>query len=529
VGSPAIAGNQHLAIQLVNRLANGTARQAQMEAIFDDHASQTRATSAPEPASNAGFSRYSFSRADFPTIRRKAGGRPRAVSELFRLIERLNGRPVSTFANIAQLYAGPDNSMAAGPRPRAVAVLRDLFLERVDRRIQKEIYRQHFVAHPPPTDASHDRKIAMLEATQTQAQAIVDSYDWHWLADWLQLGRIGEDAESCVRRLSNFAFRIHRVNFRFTYHCNIACRHCYNSSGPQLKAQRIPLDPMLALVAQMPEAGIEHLNLTGGEPFLYPGHLTSLIAAGRAAGLRGISIYTNGYWAMNAERAARALERLAAVGFMLGPDDHIKVSTGAYHQEFVTFDCVLTLARAYYALFGRRVLVDFEIAPGSGAEVTQRVRQLIDAAGLADRLELSFRTVSPLGRGQALEGIPLRSIDIPCDSINQIVFDPDGSVRPCCGLNNENHGIVIGQLQNHRLKDLIKRMQNDPILQFLARKPMSSIFEHISKPRNPAGYSGVCHLCQDALGSVSDKNPLQARLFASQRFYPFWFALPRPI
>jgi len=378
--------------------------------------------------------------------------------------------------------------------------------------------------HPPPAHANHNDKIASLEPTHVEAQAIVDSCDWGWLTGWLQLKRFGEDAESCVRRLSNFAFRIRRVNFRFTYHCNIACRHCYNSSGPDLKAQRIPLDPMLAIVSQMPNVGIGHLNLTGGEPFLYPDHLTALIAAGRVAGLRGISIYTNGYWATTEEQAERILERLSTAGFMMGPEDYLKVSAGVYHQEFVAFDRVLTLARAYYTMFGQRLRVDFEKEPDS-ADIATRVRQLVHDAGLADQVDLFFRKVSPLGRGKDLDGIAIHSIDTPCNDIDQIVFDPDGSVRPCCGFNNENQGVIIGQLKTHPLKDLVKRMQNDPILQFLARNPMTSIFEYIAKPKNAKGYSGTCDLCQDALGSLTDKEPLQAELFDRQEFYPFWFTL----
>ena len=94
-----------------------------------------------------------------------------------------------------------------------------------------------------------------------------------------------------------------RVNFRFTYHCNIACRHCYNGSGPQLKAKHIPLEAMLAIIAQMPGAGIGHLKLTGGEPFLYPDQLVALIAAGARRACAGVGIFTNGYWATTDDAA----------------------------------------------------------------------------------------------------------------------------------------------------------------------------------------------------------------------------------
>ena len=469
-----------------------------------------------------GFDDYLLDRADIDNLSRIVGGNVAVRTELFPVIQCLSRRQAGSFRNVAELYAALGPRAASGPSTRAIRVLRNLFLDVADRRLQN-LYRRYFAVRPPPPQARHDRKVASLEALHAEAQEIVSSYDWPWLADWLELDRIGENAASCLWRLSNLAFEVKRVNFRFTYHCNIACRHCYNNSGPHLKAQRIELEPMLGIIAQMPSLGIGHLNLTGGEPFLYPDHLTALIAAGRAAGLRGISIYTNGYWATTDEQANRTLERLAIAGFMRGNDDHLKVSAGIYHQEFIAFDHVLTLARRYHAMFDRPLRVDFEFAPGEG-KTAELIRNQVSEAGLSDRIQLIFRGVSPAGRGKELPGITIRQIDEACNIINQIVFDPDGSARPCCGLNNENEGVIVGKLGTCTMMDLVKRMQNDPILQFLAENPMGAIFDYLDKPRDSDRYSDQCHLCQDAIGNLSDKETLQAKLFDHQKFYPFWFA-----
>jgi pyruvate-formate lyase-activating enzyme len=478
---------------------------------------------APAGGRSRGFGEFLFGHDDIINLPRVLRGRFDVLAELLPVIECLSRRPADSFQTVSELYASLHHGTAAVLSTQAVSALRTVFLDAVDRRLQ-DLYRRYFAVHPPPRDAIHDRKVAALQAVRTQAQDIVGSYDWPWLADWLELDRIGENAEACVRRLSNLALDVRAVNFRFTYHCNIACRHCYNGSGPHMKAQRIPLEPMLAIIAQMPSVGIGRLNLTGGEPFLYPDHVAALIAAGRAAGLRGISIYTNGYWAATDEQSKQTLDWLSAAGFMKGSDDFLKISSGIYHQEFVAFDRALTLARRYHAMFGRPLIVDFELAPGQSG-LAEEIRGQVSAAGLTEQIQLHFRKVWPLGRGKELEGIAIQRIEMACDAIKQIVFDPDGAVRPCCGLNNENHGVVIGSLNSCRLTDLVKRMQNDPILQFLATHPMSAIFEYLDKPERADGYSGYCHLCQDAIGHLSDKEPLQARLFDQQKFYPFWFSL----
>ncbi len=474
--------------------------------------------------SRNGFRRHRTGKEDIENLVQLARGCEAAPAEFLPVFAALSRDAIGVFDKLSTVHADCHGA-SSKPSSACIKVIRDLLLESVNRRLQS-IYHTHFRAQPPKVGATHEEKLASLKATRNDVLSLLNSYDWQWLADWLELSRIGESAEMCLRRLANFAFPIKRVNFRFTYHCNIACRHCYNGSGPHLKAKRIPLETMLAIVTEMPDAGIGHLNLTGGEPFLYPEDVTALIAAGRAAGLDGISIYTNGFWASTDEHANRVLSTLAQAGFMRCSDDHIKVSAGVYHQEFIAFDRILTLARNYYARFHQRLRVDFELPPQPG-DLAGDIRNRIDAAGLTNEVKLHFRCVAPLGRGKDIGGIATQAINTPCNAIDQIVFDPDGSVRPCCGLNNENEGIVIGRAGQHRLKNLVKSMQNDPVLQFLAREPLSNIFDHLAKTKRDDGYSGQCHLCQDALGDLRNKDPLQAALFGQQNFYPFWFTLSR--
>ena len=449
----------------------------------------------------------------------------RDATELMPMVQHLGERAAGSFSNLLQLRA---QACGDGPvRPGTIWAMRDMFLDVANRHLQS-LYRAHLRAFPPALGAPHQDKIAALASLRDAAHAIVADFDWRWLAEWLCLDRIGGSAEDCLLRLSNFAFQIQQVIFRFTHHCNIECRHCYNSSGPHAKARRIELDAMLGVIAQMPEANIPALNISGGEPFLYPDDLIALIAAGRAARLKAISVFTNGFWATTPEKTRAMLARLVAAGFMQSAGDYMKVSTGVYHQEFIEFDRIAMLARCFYETFGRRVRIDWELPPGKRGLATP-LRQELAAAGLDHCAFISFREARPLGRGRDLEGAVLEPVDGPCRLIDQIVFEPDGSARPCGGFNDDNQGVMIGRLQTHRLRDLVKLMQNDPVLQFLASNPMNGIFKHIAIKKNEAGYAGTCNLCQHALGDLVDKEQLQARLFEQQEFYPFWFTRPAAI
>ena len=467
-----------------------------------------------------GFAGYCIRRDDIADLPRVVGADTQVRVELMPVMMRLGKEPPTAFASLADLYAAlPDHP--GRPSQRAIEALRNLFVHAVDRRLQR-LYQQRLAERPPAPDARHADKIAGLQAARGDAYAIVGEYDWDWLAGWLDLPRIGESAESCLRRLSNFAFDVGRVNFRFTYHCNVACRHCYNHSGPDQKAQRLDLDAMRAIVAQMPSVGIDAMNLSGGEPFLYPDVLDTMISAARAAGLREISIFSNGFWATTEAKARQALSRLARAGFMQGADDFLKLSSGVYHQEFIEFERMLIAARTYHAMFGRRLRLDIEL-PAGVTQFPEDYARRIAAEGVGKIADVGYRSIARLGRAAELAGLKEADLDAPCDTINQIAFDPDGRARPCCGLNNDNHGVVIGALAAQDLRTLVKSMQNDPVLQFIAHNPLTAIRDHLENAPETPPHARHCTVCQALIGGLRDKEPLQAKLFNQQRFYPFWF------
>jgi organic radical activating enzyme len=446
-------------------------------------------------------------------------------AELLPLFAAIGSKSVGVFESLAALHAAIHGG-GTGPSKKCIRVVRDLMLLNVDRRLQT-IYRQFFSNAQLGPGANHEQKIAALQETRHDVLAVLNAYDWQWMADWLDKGRAVGTAENCVRRLANFAFSLNSVTFLFTRHCNISCRHCYNESGPHEKAVRIPLDQMVAIVAQMPAAGIGRLKITGGEPFLYPQDVLAMVKAARTAGTGEIIINTNGFWASSDERANQMLDRLAQAGFMqgTGDNDHIKVSAGMYHEEFIAFDRVLTLARNYYDRFDKCVLIDFELAPQGGS--IDEIRKRISAAGLAERITLQFRGVGAVGRATDLAEIDRWPTHLTCSDIREIMITPDESVMPCAGLNYENNGIIIGRSDRNSLKDLVKRMQNDPILQFMATKKWDDVFTLVAKQKRDSGYSSKCDLCLHALGDLHDKTQLQATLFPEQNFYPFWFSLAK--
>lgn len=447
---------------------------------------------------------------NIPQLLAVAGNSERARRQILRLAERCSGsRSLSAHATISA-------ALEQEPAEGVVTAVSEWILSLVDTELQQEYQRILTCVDGTVGDWQEAGSASHLKRASME---LVRYYDWSWLSGWLGVSR-----DDLLRRLSNFAFQCIRVNFRFTHHCNITCQHCYNESGPLRAGLRLSVAEMCAVITQMPSVGIPALNLTGGEPFLYQTDLLEIIRACRTAGLEEISLYTNGFWATDRSAADTILGRLEQEGFMLKPDDHIKVSTGSYHEPFIPFDRVVHLAEAYWSRFGRRLVVDVEVASDAPAD-RARFAQLILNAGIGDRIALQQRRVARIGRGAALTPA-VGDVDRPCPSINQIVVDPDGKVRPCCGFNSENDGIVIGDLRRHSLRQLVKAMQNDPVLQLLATRSMSEIPEATGRTATSADHSHICELCSDVLGTCvgAARTALENRLRRHQKLYPFWFA-----
>ena len=108
--------------------------------------------------------------------------------------------------------------------------------------------------------------------------------------------------------------------------CNIACTHCFNNSGPNVRTfDRLSMEAVREEIQTAGRLGVKEIFFTGGEPFLHPGLLDMLV---RALACAPTTVLTNGML-INDRIAARLAEMERDSRYSL----EIRVSLDGYTEQ----------------------------------------------------------------------------------------------------------------------------------------------------------------------------------------------------
>ena len=113
---------------------------------------------------------------------------------------------------------------------------------------------------------------------------------------------------------------IRTFQLHVTRKCNLACVHCYSSSGPQFR-ETLSLADLCDAIGDAKELGYGAVSLSGGEPFLYP-DMVPLLAHAKALGMKTGTV-TNGMF-LDGRRLAELKDVLDLVVISLdgAPERH---------------------------------------------------------------------------------------------------------------------------------------------------------------------------------------------------------------
>lgn len=82
------------------------------------------------------------------------------------------------------------------------------------------------------------------------------------------------------------------VSIELTDRCNIRCKHCYGSFGIE-NVNSIPKDKLVHIFKSMKEVGVLTVELTGGDPSVYP-YTAEAIETAFDVGIQSVMLLTNG-------------------------------------------------------------------------------------------------------------------------------------------------------------------------------------------------------------------------------------------
>jgi len=210
---------------------------------------------------------------------------------------------------------------------------------------------------------------------------------------------LGPTAQSAPR----VAFReLRSVWFQITgTRCNLACRHCFNTSGPRDPwLSPLGVDVIRRHLAEAEALGVREVYLTGGEPLLHPDLFAIVESALRVA---ATTILTNG--TLLGDGVA---DRLAALAAASSYSLELRVSVdGASAQEHDAARGDGTFAKALAAIrrLERRGLYPIVTAtaplePTAPGALYDRLREALLAAGVS-RPRIKILPMLALGRADA--------------------------------------------------------------------------------------------------------------------------------
>ena len=269
------------------------------------------------------------------------------------------------------------------------------------------------------------------------------------------------------------------VHFLLTYQCLFECDHCFLYCGPQAEGT-FTLAQVTDALDQAVAAGVEGIEIEGGEPFLYYPLMLETLRLAKSRGLtRGI--VTNCYWATSLEDARLWLGPMVEVGI-----DSLAVSDDNFHGSESEESPAKLAIQAARDLGLSASSICIENPVGDSAEDRQRGEAVVGGTAV-----MKGRAVEKLAGD-----LPRKSFACftECTQENladpgRVHLDPLGNVFVCQGLS-------IGNIWQVPLKEIMAGYNpaEHPVIGPLLAGGPAELARRYGLP-DGEDYVSDCHLC----------------------------------
>jgi AdoMet-dependent heme synthase len=239
--------------------------------------------------------------------------------------------------------------------------------------------------------------------------------------------------------------------------CNLACRHCFNGSGPRNPwLSSLGVATVRRYVAEAEALGVQEFYFTGGEPFLHPGLIRMV---DEALAVAPVTILTNG--TLIDETMASRLVR-AAEGALYSLEIRISLDGPTAPEN----DAVRGRGSFAAAMRAVRLLVDRGLypivtateilGPSPAGALYERLRACLIEAGV-ERPRIKILPILPMGRcaergaARILTAEDLEGFDVSRLQCTETRVVADGGIYACPILA----GLAGARLGTDRLADAL--------------------------------------------------------------------------
>jgi hypothetical protein len=269
------------------------------------------------------------------------------------------------------------------------------------------------------------------------------------------------------------------VHFLLTYQCLFECDHCFLYCGPQAEGT-FTLAQITEALDQAVAAGVEGIEIEGGEPFLYYPLMLETLRQAKSRGLtRGI--VTNCYWATTVEDARLWLEPLVEVGI-----DSLAVSDDEFHCSDSEESCAKRAFQAAMELGLPASSICIEKPAVDTTEVRQRGKAVVGGtAVMKGRAVEKLAADLPRRRFECFTECTQENLAEP----GRVHLDPLGNVFVCQGLS-------IGNIWKKPLAEIMTgyRPAEHPVIGPLLTGGPAELARRFGLPEGD-DYVSDCHLC----------------------------------
>ncbi|MFA5887391.1 MAG: radical SAM protein [Candidatus Nanoarchaeia archaeon] len=286
-----------------------------------------------------------------------------------------------------------------------------------------------------------------------------------------------------------------QVYFRITDKCNLKCRHCCYSCGPDGKS--ISPENLEKVIDNIPEDTI-YLTISGGEVFAVKDvlmhaldYITEKNKERNKEGITPISIQviTNGFWVKETEQTFKIIHELYNKGvrtLAIGSNDRYHREQGINLKMLDPYGNESPLAIALKMLKEK-----LEYKGGMKVEMPFEIKRAFAAS---------------FGRAKKL---PAKERDDNQHCIatymfpEQIAINPDGSVYPCCWAATPS----IGSALNDNLEKIANRTMKDKIFRRLVTEGPRGVAKQIGyyKEKDEMLYRAKqCVMCMELFEEIKN-------------------------